>query len=139
MLAHVPQEGQHVQAGGPVEIVHDFGRCGARVEIDEPRDLLLDFFDPAGDDVSRVELALLGFEAGVADQAGRPAHQRQRLVARQLKAAQHQQGHQGTDMQAVGSGVETAIEGATPAVQPARKFILAGNLENQPASAELVQ
>jgi hypothetical protein len=41
-------------------------------------------------------------------------------------------------MQTVRGGIKAAIETPPPVVQPRRQLLLAGNLENQAAGAEIV-
>ena len=67
MLADVAQKIQHVDIGGPIQIIDDQGRIIA-LEVDKLADLIADFLHPARDHVGSVQLTLSGLETGVADQ-----------------------------------------------------------------------
>ena len=110
MLADIAQKGQHIQALRPVQVVDEHGRGRARVEIDKPRDLSAQLIHPPRHHIGRIELALLSLEAGIANQTRSAAYHNDGPMPGQLKTTQHQQRHQGADVQAVRRGVETAIE-----------------------------
>jgi hypothetical protein len=80
------------------------------VELEEGGDLSANLVDPGGDHVRRVELALGGLEARVADHAGGAADQGDRLVAGFLEALEDEHGDQVAEVQAVRRRVEAAIE-----------------------------
>ncbi|MEC5207463.1 hypothetical protein QF022_002419 [Vogesella perlucida] len=110
VLTDVAQELQCAHAAKPVVVVgHDGGVVAVKAQ--ERRYLAADFFYPAGNHVRGVQLALGSLEAGVADHAGGAAHQGDRLVAGLLEALQHQYRYQMAQVQAVGGGVEAAIQG----------------------------
>ena len=71
--------------------------------------------DPELDGGCLVEIAFAGLETGIANHAGGTTNQCDYLVAVIPKAAQHQQRHQMTDMQAAGGGIETTIN--DPAIE----------------------
>ncbi len=89
MLADVPQEREHIHVPRPVQIIDHNGRRFTGIEIDETGHLLANLVDPAGNNIGRIELPLLRLERGVTYQPCGATDQRQRTVARQLKAAQH--------------------------------------------------
>ena len=110
VFTDVTQEVEAVHAAEPVGVVgHDGGVFA--VEFQEGFELVADAFHPTGHGFGCVQAAFGGFEAGVANHAGGTAHQGNRGVACVLEAAQHQHGQQVADVQAVGGGVEAAIEG----------------------------
>ena len=112
VLADIPQkiEGGHLPH--PVAIVDQLRGRQALIGGQQRPDLGRQAGDPTLHGIGTVEAALGRLEAGIADKAGCPAHQCHRGVARQLEAAQHQERHQMTDMQAAGGGIEPAIDGA---------------------------
>ena len=59
-------------------------------------------------------------------------------MARQLEAPQHEQGYEVTDMQAVGSGIEPAVQRAHPTIEPGGKIFLARDLEDQATGVKLL-
>ena len=109
MLADVAHEFETVHAAEPVVIVGHDGRV-ATVELEEGLDLAANLVDPGGDDVRRIELALGGLEARVADHAGGAADQRDGLVAGFLEALEDEHRHEVAEVQAVRRRVEAAIE-----------------------------
>lgn len=109
MFADIPQEGEDIQLVGPVVVVDDLGGVGAR-KIDKAAGLGFQFIHPALDGGGIVQLTFLGFEAGVADHARGAADQHDRAVACLLEAAECEQGHEASDVEAVGGGVEPAVQ-----------------------------
>ena len=89
MLAHVSQKIEHIDVSRPIQIVHHKRRVIA-FKINKLADLLTDFLDPPTNDLWSVELALGRFEAGITNQTGRAAYQRNGAMARLLKTTQHQ-------------------------------------------------
>ena len=83
------------------------------------------------------QIPLLALAAGVADHAGGAADQGDRPMPGLLKAAQHHQRHQAAHVQAVGRGIEAAVERAAFAGQPLGQIGLVGRLVNQPAPAKV--
>ncbi len=116
VLAYIPKEGQHIHVFRPVQIIDDFGRDRTGVKINKTGHLGLKLIYPVRHNIRRIELTLLSFEAWISNQASCTTHKRQGFVASQLKPAQHQQGHQGADMKAVGGRIKAAIKRARPAV-----------------------
>ena len=95
---------------------HGRVRRAASVEVEERLNLALDALDPAGDDLGVVELAL-GVLLGVADEAGRPADERERPVAGVLQPAQHEDLHQVAEVQARRGRIEAAVDRHRPGVE----------------------
>ena len=92
VLANGAQQVDRTHLLRPVEVVHH-PRGGRPLEVEEPRDLVAQFLRPPLDDLGGLELALAAL-TGIADLAGRPAHEREGLVARQLQVAHDDQLHQ---------------------------------------------
>ena len=138
MLANVAQELDGRHRAGPFEVVLDDRAGGRAVEIDEALQLSADPLGPFGDGVRLVETALTDVTR-VADHAGGPACQRDRAVAAALKAAQRQQRHQVSGMQAGGSGVEAGVYRHRPALRFGAQRVEVGGLRDQPTPAQLVE
>ena len=138
MLADVAQEIQAVHAGEPVGVIgHNRGVFAFKAQ--KGLKLAADFFHPSGHGFAAVQAALLRFEAGVADHAGGAADQGDGSVAGKLEAAQRQHRQQMADVQAVGGGVETAVERDFFAVQQCGQLVDVGGLVNQAACLQLLQ
>ena len=107
ILAHIAQQLHGAQLADPVGVVfHN------RLFRDEnAADLHLDALHEFGDGFQRVERALVGLAAGIADQAGAAADDGDGLVPVLLHAAQGHERQQVADVQAVCRGVKAAIEG----------------------------
>src|SRR5690606_27400272 len=101
VLAHVAEEIEDGEFPGPVQIVHHQGGSGTPVEVDELVHLAAQALGPACDHLGSVELALLGLEAGVANQPGGATHQGDGPVASELEAAQGEQRYEAAYVQAV--------------------------------------
>ncbi|MFM1944722.1 MAG: hypothetical protein RI897_3704 [Verrucomicrobiota bacterium] len=56
-------------------------------------------------------MSFLGFAAGVTDEAGGAAGDGDGVVAGDLEAAEGEEGDEVTDVEAIGGGVEAAVEG----------------------------
>ncbi|MNH09643.1 hypothetical protein D3C79_691040 [compost metagenome] len=112
VLADVPQkiEGGHLPH--PVGVVDQHRGRQPLARGQQRPDLGGQADHPALHGFAAVEAALGRLEAGIADEAGGAPHQGHWGVTRQLEAAQHQERHQMTYVQAAGSGIEAAVEGA---------------------------
>ena len=139
VLADVAEELQRRQRPGPVQVADHqrTGRPGA--EVQEPGHLAADPLHPLGDRLARVEYPLGRLPAGIPDQPGRPADQRDRPVAGQLEAAHGEQQHQVADVQARRRGIEPAIERDRPGVERLTQLIGVGGMRDQPAPGQLVE
>ena len=131
MLAHVAEEIDGSDRGEPVEVVDDLRRVAGGVEVEDGLHLLSDLLRPRRHRLLRVETAFLRFAAGVADEAGAPADQGDGRVAGELEAAQHQDGNQVADGQAVGGWVEAVVEGDRSALQAPGETFPVGYLVQQ--------
>ena len=137
MLAQVPQEVDGAHRLGPVQVVDDLRRI-VPAEVEKVLELFLQAGRPAGNDVLGVEAALpLG--ARVADEAGRPTHQRQRTVPGELKMAHDLDGHKVPVVKARRGGVEPAIEGDGPVAERRPQRVDVGVLGDEPAPLQFVQ
>ena len=137
VLAQVPQEVNGAHRLGPVQVVDDLRRV-VPAEVEKVLELFLQAGRPAGNDVLGVEAALpLG--ARVADEAGRPTHQRQRTVPGQLKMAHDLDGYEVPVVKARRRGVEPAIEGDGPVAERRSQRVNVGVLGDEPAPLQFVQ
>ena len=102
MLADIAEELEIAEAAHPVVVVHEQGRLGARIEIQEPPHLPLEAGHIAGQRVAIEQVPLLALAAGVADHAGGPPHDRDRSVPGALEPPQREQGDQAADVEALG-------------------------------------
>ncbi len=110
VFADVPQKVCQSQGPKPVGVVdHDRLRL-AGAEVDDPLRLPADARDVGLQHLRCEERPLRLPAAGVADEAGSAAHDRDRLVAGELHPAQPEQLDQPAQVQAVGGGVEAAVE-----------------------------
>lgn len=117
VLADLAQEVEVVERHGPVGVVHQFCRIRA-VEVQQLRELGLDRRDVVFELFPGQQVALGRLAGGIADHPGGAAGQRQRLVAGELEAAQHQLAHQMPDVQAVRGRIEAAVERDRPLGEP---------------------
>ncbi len=108
-------------------------------KAEEGLDLAADLADPRGDDVRRVELALGGLEARVADHAGGAADQGDGLVAGFLEALEDQNRHQVAEVQAVCRRVEAAIQGDRLLDQQLVERFRIGQLGDQAAIVQILK
>src|SRR5690606_9134600 len=110
MLAHITEEVDHADILDPVQVVYHQRGIVAALEIQKPGNLPLDSLDPSLHDVRRIQLTLRSLETRITDKTGCPSHQGDRLMTGQLKTTQRQQWNKVTDMKALCSGIETAIQ-----------------------------
>ena len=137
MLAQVPQEVDGAHRLGPVQVVDDPRRV-VPAEVEKVLELFLQAGRPAGNDVLGVEGALpLG--ARVADEPGRPTHQRQGVVPGELKMTHDLDGYEVPVVKARRSGVEPAIEGDGPVAERRSQRVNVGVLGDEPAPLQFVQ
>ena len=111
MLAHVPKELNGRKRAQPVVVVDKSSLKGPRGEVEEGLHLQTDLLHPCVHEFLVVQSALGCAPTGVAYQTGAAAHERDGPVTRQLEAAQSYERDQAADMEAVGSGIEAAIQG----------------------------
>jgi len=107
VFAHVAQQLHSAEFADPGGVVFDDGLLGN----EDAADLHLNALDEGGDGLRCVERALVGLAAGVADQTGAAADDGDGLVPMLLHAAQGHERQQVADVQAVGGGIKTAVEG----------------------------
>ena len=136
MLTDVAQKIQHVDIGGPIQIIDDQGRIIA-IEVNKLTDLIADFLHPTRHHIGCIQLTFGSFKAGVSDQTCSAPNQSDWAMPRFLKTTQDQQRHQRSDVQAVCRGIEAAIQGAGLSGEPLIDKIFTGNLKNQIAGAEV--
>src|SRR5215218_5516860 len=113
MLADITHEVDRLQGAQPVRIVAHLG-CIRSGEIEKLLELRPQSPHVLVDNLSRVELPLRSFSAGVADHSGSAANYGEGTVARTLKAHEHHYRHQAPYVQRRCSGVETTVSGDRP-------------------------
>ena len=138
VLAHVPQEGNHAQAFGPVEVVHH-PTAAAVVQVDEPRRLFRQRRHVAAHRLFVVQGAFLGAARRIADEPGGAAEQQDRPVAAELEAAQHQQRDEIADLEAGRRRVEAGVDDARAASQVRRQGFRRGDLGHEIALFEFAE
>ncbi len=136
MLADIAEELQRAHAGEPFVVVGHQGGIVA-FEAKEGLHLTADLVHPAGHHLRGVELALAGLEAGVAYHAGGAAHQGDGAVPGHLEALEQQQRHQVAQVQAIGGGVETAVQGDRFPGQQRVERVRVGDLRDQAALLQI--
>ena len=114
MLADVAQEIEQRDGVRPVGIVEQLGGVFGGLKIEELGELHLHRGDVGGEQFGRKQIALGGFATRIANGTGGPAGERDGNVAEILKTPQRNQRHEVADVQAVGGGIETAIEHSRP-------------------------
>ena len=109
-LAYLASEVQEGVVLHPVVVVHQFCLVGSiALEVKEACQLVLDAGYVMEQSLLVEQVALLALAAGIANHACSTAHESQRLVATTLEVAQHHHTAKVTDVQGVGSGVNTQI------------------------------
>ena len=137
MLTQVPQEIDGTHRLGPVQVVDDPRRV-VPAEVEKVLELLLQAGRPAGDDVLGVEDALpLG--AWVANEPGRPTHQRQGVMSGELKMTHDLDGYEVPVVKARRGGVESTVEGDGPVGERRSQRVNVGVLGDEPAPLQFVQ
>ena len=110
VFADVAEEVEEADGAEPVGVVDEACGVGGGVEVEESGELGSDGGDVGGDLVFGEELAFLGFAAGVADAAGGTAGDGDGVVACELEAAEGDERDETAGVEAVGGGVEAAVE-----------------------------
>ena len=112
-------------AADPVAIIHDDGF----LRIEDGAHLHADFFDILGDGLGRVQRALVGLAAGVADETGAAAEDGDGFVTVLLHATQRHERQQIADVKAVRGRVKAAVEGLRRLERFVDGFEVAGLLQ----------
>ncbi|SIJ87364.1 Uncharacterised protein [Mycobacteroides abscessus subsp. abscessus] len=137
MLADVAEEVDRRDLRRPVVVVDDAGgvRSG---EVEEAFDLGADLADPFLDDLARVERALPRHPR-VADEAGGPADERERIVPGLLEAGGRDELDEVAHVQARRGRIETDVIGQRLLVQSCLERGLVGRHRHEPAGFEVTE
>jgi hypothetical protein len=111
VFAGIAEELEVADVTGPGGVIEELGGVGGGIEVEEFGELGFDALDIVIEDFAGEELAFLGFTAGVTDEAGGAAGDGDGVVAGELEAAEGEEGDEVADVEAIGSGVEAAVEG----------------------------
>ena len=118
MLAHVAKEFQEAETAHPIVVVHQLGRTRFTVEVEKSPQLLLQGGNIGAEDLDVQQVAFFALAAGVADHAGRPAHEGQWPMPRLLKSPQQHHRHEVPHVHAVRRGIKANINRPRPLVEP---------------------
>ena len=116
VLADIAQELHEAEVAQPVGVVQQKG--AVRAEVEEPLELTPNCLGVGRDLLLGEQRSLDVLAAGVADQRRPAAHHDDGPVAGLLEAADGHDPHELADVEAVGGGVEAAVERHTFALQP---------------------
>ena len=139
VLADVAQEADHVELREPCVVVGEDRGVRPAVEIEERAHLALEPLRPLGDLLFRIQRALTGLAARVADEAGAPADEHDRPVSGQLQAAQRQQRQEAADVEAVGGRIEADVRRAAPREEVRVELVGRGDVGDELAALEIAQ
>ena len=95
---------------GPVGVVDQPGLGGARAEVEQTLQLQLDAAHVVSKRVEVEQVPLVAAPGGITHHPGRTAGEWERLVTRQLEAAQEQLADEVTHVERVGGGIEPHVE-----------------------------
>ena len=110
IFSDVAQKIEVADAAGPVGVVDEASGIGRRAEVEQARELVGDRADVVLELFTREEIALGGFTRRIADHAGGSTGKGERVVAGELKTAQHQLAHEMPDVEGIAGGIEAAIQ-----------------------------
>jgi hypothetical protein len=137
VLAHIAEEVDGGELRGPIEVVDDLRGMGA-VEVEELLDLGADLRHPLLDDLARVERPLPRHPR-IADEAGGPTDEGERIVPGLLQTRGGQQLHEVAHVQARRRRIETDIIGQRLRVQGFLEGGLVGRNRDEPAGFEFAE
>src|SRR5205814_1929371 len=100
MLADVAEKRDQLQRTEPVGVVDDARRVARRVEIEEPLELRADAFQVGVNLFDGEQRPFLRLSAGIADQSGAAADERDRGMSGALQAREEENRQQRSDVQA---------------------------------------
>ena len=137
VLADVTQEVQRGVLDRPVVVVDDPSGVRA-LGVNVLAHLLLDGLDPLGDDRTVVHLTLTR-HLRITDETSRPTNEKQRLVTAFLQGPHQHQLNEVTNVKALGSWVETHIEGDGSLGEVGLQCLTVGGIGNKPSPLQVVQ
>lgn len=137
VLAHVTQELEHRDTGGPVGVVHQRRLVRPWLEVEQPRELPLDALHVVPEGVDIEQVAFLAAATWIADHSRRAACQGKRPVTGKLEAAHEQLTHEVAHVQRVGGGVEPDVHPHRPLIEARLQGSAVGGVVKQATGFEV--
>src|SRR5581483_10462396 len=133
MLADVAQEFEVTDGSGPGGVVEEAGGIDLGVEVQEAAELFLDGGDVGVEDFAGEQLAFGGLAAGIADGTGGAAGNGDGIMAEQLESPEREERNEVADVQAVGGGIESAVDRGRGGNETFDEFLAVGAIRQQSA------
>src|SRR5581483_5016878 len=133
MLADVAQEFEVTDGSGPGGVVEEAGGVDLGVEVQEAAELFLDGGDVGVEDFAGEQLAFGGLAAGIADGTGGAAGNGDGIMAEQLESPEREERNEDADVQAVGGGIESAVDRGRGGNETFDEFLAVGAIRQQSA------